>query len=222
MLQRYAANRRGRDFVVGDLHGCYDLLIYELDRLGFDRHQDRLFCVGDLIDRGPRSLDCLGLSFETWFHSVRGNHEMLAYHALAHGHWEPWLFNGGDWARSHAADWLRKRLDAALVRMPYAMEVDVGPERIGIVHAEPPRDWSRLSDANAASAHEMLWSRRRIARRDESIVQHIDVVVVGHTILEEPLWLGNVHYIDTGAFLSGRLTIRRLDELLPAPRGERR
>lgn len=73
-LKRLAANSAGRDFVVGDLHGQYDLLMGELDRAGFDRDTDRLICVGDLVDRGPQSVECLSLLREPWFFAVLGNH----------------------------------------------------------------------------------------------------------------------------------------------------
>ena len=55
-------NDRGRDFVVGDLHGCYDALMRQLDARGFDPAADRLLSVGDLVDRGPDSRRCLSWS----------------------------------------------------------------------------------------------------------------------------------------------------------------
>ena len=35
-------NIKGRDFVVGDIHGHYDLLKTELKTVGFDKQKDRL------------------------------------------------------------------------------------------------------------------------------------------------------------------------------------
>ena len=70
-------NVDGRDFVVGDLHGCYDELICLLEHVHFNYEQDRVFCVGDLIDRGPKSEDCLKLLREPWFFSSLGNHESM-------------------------------------------------------------------------------------------------------------------------------------------------
>lgn len=215
MLLRFTRNILGHDYVVGDIHGCYQLLARELERIGFDHGRDRLFSVGDLIDRGPCSLDCLKLVFEPWFHAVRGNHEMLAQEALERGRWSPWLLNGGDWARGQDRQLLRRLLQQALARMPYALEIESLRGRIGIVHAEPPTDWSQLERRDDGLAHELIWSRRRIEQGNEAPIAGIDAVVVGHTILEEPLWLGNVHYIDTGAFISGRLTIKKIDDLMP-------
>jgi serine/threonine protein phosphatase 1 len=73
-IQRIAANSRGRDFVIGDLHGCLDQLQLKLALVSFAPERgDRLFAVGDLVDRGPDSLGCLNLLREPWFFSVLGN-----------------------------------------------------------------------------------------------------------------------------------------------------
>lgn len=77
VIKKISANLDGRDFVVGDLHGCFDELGKLLEHVKFDPNQDRLFCTGDLIDRGPKSLDCLSLLSKKWFFSVLGNHEDL-------------------------------------------------------------------------------------------------------------------------------------------------
>ena len=77
LIQRYPHNRTGRDFVIGDLHGCLPLLTRLLDHVQFDPTLDRLFSTGDLIDRGPDSAGCLELLKENWFHAVVGNHELM-------------------------------------------------------------------------------------------------------------------------------------------------
>lgn len=206
MLIRHETNTRGRDFFVGDLHGEYRLLQAALQDVDFDPETDRLFSVGDLIDRGEASLACLSLVEEPWFHAVMGNHEQMALEALEKGGsaWDLWMINGGDWVHGHPVDEVRQRLSAALHRMPLAREVMSGATRVGMVHAEPPTDWRRIEDT---APHTLLWGRERIERHDDAPVVGIDAVVVGHTIVERPLTLGNVHYLDTGAFLTGRLTL---------------
>jgi hypothetical protein len=76
-IQTVPANVDGRDFVVGDLHGCFDELAKLMTYVKFDPKRDRLFSTGDLIDRGPRSSDCLTLLSKPWFYPVLGNHEDL-------------------------------------------------------------------------------------------------------------------------------------------------
>ncbi|MDW5375482.1 metallophosphoesterase [Halomonas sp. HP20-15] len=212
ILQRFAINRTGTDYIVGDIHGCYGLLQATLARKGFDAAHDRLFCVGDLIDRGPDSRACLELVFEPWFHAVRGNHEELAAKALQSGDWALWIENGGGWALSEEPGQLAGLLEEALSRMPYAIEVALGDARVGIVHAEPPGDWLAIERQGHALKQQLTWSRRRIATRHEARIAHIDGVVVGHTILAEPTNLGNVRYIDLGAFSTHVLHIEALRE----------
>lgn len=63
---------------LGDIHGNYQALIAVLDHI--ERWKpDLVLVLGDIINRGPRSRDCLQLVREkgldpTW-HSIRGNHE---------------------------------------------------------------------------------------------------------------------------------------------------
>jgi serine/threonine protein phosphatase 1 len=81
---RLPRNTVGRDLVVGDLHGHRSLFESELDRIGFRPGRDRVFSVGDLIDRGPDSLGTLALIEEPWFFAVLGNHELALLNKLEH------------------------------------------------------------------------------------------------------------------------------------------
>lgn len=73
---------RGRLFVCGDIHGCYDELMQQLRLVGFDTGRDWLVALGDLVDRGPKSAEVLALLTEPWFTSIRGNHEELMIQAV--------------------------------------------------------------------------------------------------------------------------------------------
>ncbi|MDX8398398.1 MAG: symmetrical bis(5'-nucleosyl)-tetraphosphatase [Mariprofundaceae bacterium] len=46
-------------YAVGDIQGCYKSLRYLLDQVSFDPSCDVLWCVGDLVNRGPDSLSTL-------------------------------------------------------------------------------------------------------------------------------------------------------------------
>ncbi|WP_106477005.1 metallophosphoesterase [Phytohalomonas tamaricis] len=207
---KYEANSKGRDFVVGDLHGHYDLLQQALDKVGFDIHADRLFSVGDLIDRGPESLKCLTLVQESWFYAVRGNHEVMLEDALFNNeNPQLWLKNGGDWILNEDRQEVEELARKVLPRMPYAIEVMTPHAQVGIVHAEPPQDWALLHRDSKLDISPLLWARQRIASKDRSLIKNIDRVYVGHTPIESPRTLGNVRYIDTGAFNSTILTMER-------------
>ncbi|MFP6557070.1 metallophosphoesterase [Paraburkholderia sp. B3] len=84
VVERYAQNASGRDFAVGDVHGCFSLLDAELAARGFDPSRDRLFSVGDLIDRGEESPSVLEAMRRHQIKAVRGNHEQGILDWLSH------------------------------------------------------------------------------------------------------------------------------------------
>jgi len=163
-IQKLPANTLGKDYVVGDLHGCYGLLERLLDEVDFDKTRDRLFSVGDLIDRGPESLRCLQLLKEPWFYAVRGNHElmMLDFFSsyLASGRFDPlediidngFLEYGGDWVSDYVDSGrlcMTQAFDDGLklaLQMPLLWIVGEGSTRFHVIHAELVRPDYQTAD----------------------------------------------------------------------------
>ena len=171
-IRRLEANHQGRDFIVGDLHGCRSVLDRALHELRFNPAHDRLLSVGDLIDRGPDSPGCLTLLSEPWFHAVQGNHEAMLGARLAgdRDSEQMHLHNGGDWfrgARQVVKDPALAAMIDRAVRLPHVLVVGSGTERYQILHAElpPGRETAVQLDADIDAGlvevdpSALLWSR---------------------------------------------------------------
>ena len=74
-------------YAIGDIQGCFVTFLRLLERISFDPAHDRLWLVGDLVNRGPRSVETLrfvrnlGKSAVT----ILGNHD-LALLIIAQGY----------------------------------------------------------------------------------------------------------------------------------------
>lgn len=189
---RYPRNERGRDFIVGDIHGCLGDLVQAMADVSFDPERDRLFSVGDLIDRGPESLGVLELAQEPWFHAVAGNHEEVAREALemiveasaGGGLCLPdealrriqlmgseWLLNEIRRAPTGADLFRVGRLLFSTKDWPLAIEIDTPAGSVGIVHADPSNaDWRvvetllTMGETPPMSANALVWGKGCLKR----------------------------------------------------------
>ncbi|WP_395062699.1 metallophosphoesterase [Paraburkholderia silvatlantica] len=212
LVQHHAANLVGRDFVVGDLHGCVEALRYLLREVEFDTARDRLFSVGDLVDRGEREQceQALALLDKPWFYAVLGNHED-ALCAVAEGRMprNRWYGIGGGWAQSvpdaelvHYAQRLRQ--------LPLARVVGEGEKRFNIIHAEFFGDDAALDSGQFDSdvRERMLWGRDLVLGTGDPAGHALSLTFCGHTPVREVRQIGAQVFIDTGAFITeGRLTM---------------
>jgi len=65
-------------YVIGDVQGCADTLARLVTRLDFDPAKDRIWLLGDLVNRGPDSLEVLRWAWRqrAAVDTVLGNHDL--------------------------------------------------------------------------------------------------------------------------------------------------
>ncbi len=143
-------------YVVGDVQGCFTTLTRLLRRIDFDARNDRLWLVGDMVNRGPDSLEVLrwAKGMGGTVTAVLGNHDLHLI-ALAEGLREPRRRDTLD-AVLEAPD-LDALLEWLVGRPLFHREDD-----FVMVHAGLLPQWS-LDEAEALAweAQESLRSRRR-------------------------------------------------------------
>jgi serine/threonine protein phosphatase 1 len=200
-IKAFGPNLQGVDYVVGDIHANFRKLYKQLKDIGFNPGYDRLFSVGDLVDRGPDHDLLLDILAMPWFHAVRGNHEDMIIRS-PHEPEQKYLskINGGDWffelPESKQAD-----IIGALNLLPLGIEVMSNKYLYGIVHADVGYNVSWDEFRMGPEPNECMWSRDRIRYKDEKPVYGVYRLFVGHTPTK-PLMLGNVVYLDNGAWAS--------------------
>jgi len=220
-VQRFSRNTAGRDFAVGDIHGCFHKLEAALRRIRFAPTTDRLFSVGDLVDRGPESDQVLHWLAYPWFHAICGNHDLMTWRAAV-GDPVPGVDHarhGGQWL-SHCSPAQRLGIERALRALPLGIEVQTPAGTVGLVHADfPYDDWQAFHGAGFSADDEAtcLWSISRYQAQYKRPIENIRAVVHGHQTLDKMAQLGNVYFIDTGGWLEGgRFTLLDLHTLRAA------
>ena len=220
-------------YAVGDIHGRADLLA-DLEKkilADWGEHGGKnsfLVFLGDYIDRGPRSRDVIQrliTGFPLPARYLRGNHDQMLLDFMR----DPDI--GEDWRRlggietlasygvdiaeislgrgfERAASELKSRMPEAHISFFEGLEMSITTERYFFCHAGV-RPGVRL---NAQNDQDLLWIRQPFLGSEADFGK---VVVHGHTPVEEPEILPNRINVDTGAYLTGKLTCLILNGTVP-------
>lgn len=215
-------NILGNDYVIGDVHGRFDLVEKALKMVKFDPKKDRLFCVGDLIDRGEESWKVLEFLQRDYVYALRGNHEdmMLDLYNVEEPLSDEMLFH---YSRNAGIEWWfkvpleqREKIIDALKKLPLIMEVETKIGPVGLIHADMDEDmsWGELKIAieknQKADIEETMWGRTRFSYSIERPIDGVARVFAGHTTLSLITPLANFIGIDTGAVFHQHLTMVNL------------
>lgn len=196
-----------RTFVIGDIHGCAATLRRLVNEGLRPVPNDRIYLLGDLIDRGPDSRGVLDFIFELRerglsVSSVRGNHEEMCLLAGDDHHYlELWAANGGlDTLESFQADGpgdIPHRYREFLATMPLYILLD----DFVVVHAGLNFDRPTPFDDTSA----MLWTRSPLVDRQRIGGRRL---ICGHTPVSRSLLEASLNsskiMLDNGCVFSGR------------------
>lgn len=213
-----------RVYAIGDIHGRADLLTRTTEYVAMHLQQFPIrasVCIflGDYVDRGPDSrsvLEMLTSGFPTQIVPLRGNHELMLLDFLR----DPataanWRYNGGiETLHSYGLDVSGFRSGAQFQEVAEQFRVQLPPEHLEFIRST--RQSISIGDYFFCHAgvrpripleqqreEDLLWIRDEFL---SSEFYHGKVVVHGHTPVLKPEIKHNRVNIDTGAYISGRLT----------------
>ena len=214
---------QGRLFAIGDIHGCLDQLKALLNKIEFNSEVDQIIFVGDLIDRGPYSIETLEFLLDKpYFHIVAGNHEHLMYEhikgtvALAPDMLEFWQKHEGGWVSQLNDRQTNNIANKLSQQCHYIIEAQCNNgHRFGLTHAgyETEHWFDSNQEYDYRFFHNLMWSRQCAESTPGTlpVVSGIDHTVHGHTIFKDSYCNGNAIFIDTGCASGGKLTALDLE-----------
>jgi serine/threonine protein phosphatase 1 len=213
----------GKLYAVGDIHGCYNLLMSRLKEIGFDFENDLLVAVGDLVDRGTQNVECISLIDEPWFTSVKGNHEDLVIMGdINRSYFNCHIQNGGEWF--YDLDYqVQREIIKKLKTLPIALEISHNGKKFGFVHGHiEQNNWDEFKETFTQEpttfrdpSELAMWGRERLdeEKKQYTHVTGVDAVIMGHTVTQKPCKRDNCYWIDTGAVHWGAMTILDLSKI---------
>jgi bis(5'-nucleosyl)-tetraphosphatase (symmetrical) len=162
-------------YVLGDIQGCFDALRRLLDKIPFDPQTDRLWAVGDLVNRGPDNLSTLRFMRDLGDRAVTvlGNHDL---HLLA--------------VEAGVRKLGRKDTLQDVLQAPDAEELLTWLRHRPLVHIEGPYVLSHAGIPHIWCATEA----RELAKEVETHLQHADYrVFLQHMYGDQPnRWSANL------------------------------
>ena len=205
----------GRVIVIGDIHGCLDMVKRLIDKIDWQPDKDRLIFLGDYIDRGENSKGVVDFILALTRCSSRvecliGNHEALFLDYLNGRDRRLFLSNGG-WLTVEGYLAEKSEEDGPLVPPDHmsfylSLKTYIELEDYYIVHAGF-KPGVTIKDQQQT---DMIWIR------DQFIYTNYDFgkrVIFGHTPFDEPFIMENKIGLDTGAVYGNRLTCLELPEV---------
>lgn len=204
-----------RTFIIGDVHGCLDMLKRMMEKIRWQPESDHLIFLGDYIDRGedPKGVVDYILSLlkcSSRIECLMGNHEAIFLDYLSGRDKRLFLINGGyntlqsyDSKREGANNLIPKDHLAFYESLKTYCEL----ENYYVVHA----GFKPGIPIPEQDPEDMVWIREPFIFSSHDFGKR---VVFGHTPFSEPLVFPNKIGLDTGAVYGNKLTCLELPEFV--------
>ncbi len=200
----------GKSFIIGDLHGCRDMLEKMLAIIPWNPEKDNLIFLGDYVDRGHDSkgvidllIKLIGLSSNV--QCLMGNHESLFLEYISGGDTHNFIANGGV-ATIHSYLINGKVfLPPEHIALIKSMKTHIELDDYYIVHA----GLMPGIQIDKQTIYDKLWIR------EDFIFSEYDFgkkIIFGHTPFKSPFLGTNKIGLDTGAVFGNKLTCIELPD----------
>jgi serine/threonine protein phosphatase 1 len=201
-------------FVIGDIHGCLEMLNNLVNKIPWRHDRDLLIFLGDYIDRGQKSKEVVDYiialkRYSQYVKCLLGNHDAMFLNYLYNKKPNEYILNGGG-----------STLKNYGIENPGTGDSQVPPDHIDFFNSL--KSYIELDDYYVVHAgfrpgieiseqklEDMLWIRETF------IASYYDFgkkVIFGHTPFREPLVMENKIGLDTSAVFGNRLTCLELPE----------
>lgn len=209
--------------VIGDVHGCYYTLKQLVDKIKNKYPNIKIFCVGDLVDRGNFSYEVLEYVISEKIVFTAGNHDYMFYYYFkdpSSSMAKAWFHNGAEATlRSYEnrMNKIEEHLNIVINAPLYIDHQDCFISHAGIStylkHKLPENILGNLSQVDSVlkedlyGTHSILWCR-------DKLINIGKLQIVGHTRRFETKYDfdSNVLYIDTAAIAKNKLSAAVLEK----------
>lgn len=214
-------NTKGRDLLLADVNGCFKELTKLLEEVEFGK-DDRLFLLGNSINKGLYSYDVVKFINQPNVYSLIGHAEVLMIMAMVEGHsatereiyMQQWDGNGGEWRHNHTEEelnWVFNQVS----KWPLSITI-MGHKKYGLVHSESPFDDWRIFQKKPIDFSTLMRTttgQTILQGERDGDIKQVDSIIAGHIQLARPpVNKGKCFYINHGIVIGKKAKIYQLDE----------
>lgn len=203
--------------VIGDIHGCFYSLQEIVRRIKKSYEDIRIYCVGDLVDRGNFSYEVVEFVKKENIIFTPGNHDLMFYYFVKKPNTEmanSWLYNGYEQTMASYEEHFEELKEhivflssaSLFVNLPDCFISHAGvsahyKKQLGNNPLDDIEKFEEIITSDVTSTHSIIWTRDELMNLGK-------LQIVGHTRQSEIKFVekSNVLYIDTSIYTGNKLS----------------